>query len=106
MMKVLAKASLMDRLKIAWSLVVNKGAGDVPMPIAFNDLVKFMTGSGLKEPYTSHAWVYACVRTIAQNLSQVPWLIVSGTEDRPRPVPETNPLVALYESPNSLMSRY
>lgn len=106
-MRVLARqASFLDRLKVAWSLIVHKGGGDVPMTVAFNDILRYMRTGALREPYVAHAWVYACIRTIAQNISQVPWRIVSGDEERPRPVNEANPLSVLFTQPNPNASRY
>lgn len=53
----------------------------------------------MKEPYRDHAWVYAGVTAIAQNISRVP-LVFRSSNGR---TVQDNVFTALFEKPNPLM---
>ncbi len=63
--------------------------------------------------YSSHAWVYACIRAIALNISQVPVRIQKGTPDNPidffpsaTDKSSGTQLAQLFEKPNADMTTY
>lgn len=57
----------------------------------------------LIEPYKNAAWVYACIRAIAQNIMQVGLLVRTGPRTDPQLV-ESDPWVTVLQHPNPLMT--
>jgi HK97 family phage portal protein len=62
-----------------------------------------MTAPGSIKPYKDHAWVYSCISAIARNVSQIPFRLWNAAEQE---LPETDPLVQLFNRPNPFMSGY
>lgn len=70
-----------------------------------------LVSSGIGKPYKNHAYVYACIRAIAQNIAQVPFITQTGTGKNPKTLTNTDPpplgdLVRVFETPNSLCNKY
>jgi len=67
--------------------------------------------SDLSKPYANHAYVYACVRAIAQNIAQVPFICQTGTGKNPVVITEEDTgakgdLFDVFETPNDLSTKY
>lgn len=63
------------------------------------------------QPYKNHAYVYACVRAISQNIGQVPIKVQVGDEEDPSIATQEDPgtpgqLAKLFTSPNKYMNMY
>ena len=74
-----------------------------PAVFPFPHMLTQLSGGELKQPYREHVWVYACINAIAQSISGVPLLFMTGTRKDPKIV-ESHPLVNLFEAPNPMMS--
>jgi len=59
----------------------------------------------LERPYTQHAWIYACVRSIASNIASVPFKLYTGDTRNPQLI-EEGPLYSIFNRPNPQWSRY
>jgi len=59
----------------------------------------------LEQPYAQHAWVYACVRSIATRVASVPFVLYQGSGDDPRKV-EQGDLYEIFNRPNPYWTRY
>lgn len=57
------------------------------------------------DPYQQHEWCYACIKSIATNLSSVPLVIQTGSSETPRAV-ESGPLYDVLNRPNGLWCRW
>lgn len=82
----------------------------------------FLTGGGSKSDYSggmttvpkvyaNHAYVYACIRAISQNIGQVPLRVQVGTDENPKLVDENSQsdaaqLARVLYNPNENMTRY
>ncbi len=65
------------------------------------------TGNGIaevigKRPYALHAWVYACVKKIVDNLATIPRILVNKNQPDDAPIKE-HPLLSLFLQPNPYM---
>jgi len=72
------------------------------MPIRLRD-----AQGALNEPYRQHGWTYAVVRALALNISQVPFLIKTGTRQDSELVEEGDAgseWVTLFDNPNPELS--
>jgi HK97 family phage portal protein len=67
-------------------------------------------GADVPQPYSNHAWVYACVRAISQNIAGVPLRIMSGTEKNRTDVslsdPDAGDLTKVFKTPNESMTGF
>lgn len=54
-------------------------------------------------PYSQHVWIYACVNSIASNISSIPFKFYTGDENEKKLIEQTHPLPALFRQPNPLM---
>lgn len=65
----------------------------------------------LPRPYANHAYVYACIRAIAQNISQVPFTVQVGNARDAVAVSDEDPgpagdLARVFSYPNDYSNRY
>lgn len=56
-----------------------------------------------KNPYSNNAWVYSAIRTISQNISQVPFLFYENIQNENKLV-TSGDLVDLFNNPNPLLT--
>jgi len=59
----------------------------------------------LEQPYAQHAWVYACIRSIATRVASVPFVLYQGTSQDPRKI-EDGDLYEIFNRPNPYWTRY
>jgi HK97 family phage portal protein len=59
----------------------------------------------LEQPYDQHAWIYACIRSIATRVGSVPYKLYEGPSEDPRWI-EEGPLYTAFNRPNKLWSHY
>ena len=78
----------------------------------FKSLRLRMKDTEVTEPYRQHAWVYACIRSIAANISGVPFRLYTGPQETPHEVDERGAqsvianLATLFANPNPLFARH
>lgn len=59
----------------------------------------------LKDPYSQHAWVYACIRRIATNIAGLPLKLYTGDIDEPEQI-TSGPLYDVFQRPNNNWTRF
>ena len=59
----------------------------------------------LEQPYRQHAWIYACIRSIATRVASTPLKIYTGDNDDQREITEGR-LYKIFQRPNQRWSAY
>jgi len=87
-------------------------------PISLAPDSSWLSGGDLQaqdvpRPFSSHAWVYACTRSISMNIAGVPVRVLSGSEadpvehrDDPDLIDVGSQLASLFARPNAHMTSY
>src|SRR5687768_13698892 len=59
----------------------------------------------LSVPFTQSTWIYACVTALAENVSNIPFRIITGPEDNERVI-QSHPALELFNRPHPNMDRF